>query len=255
MADRRLRICSFNVCGLNNVPKRKSVITELRLTNPDILCLQETHVPWSNRRILSELGFTLLSTSKQSIMNRGVAILVRHGIIGTGRLRVDNLGRWAITECIVGCTKIALCTVYGSSLDESEILEFLNVELALWGTPLIILGDFIIHGDAQTWDSQFAKYKGRKPKVFRALQKLLQNHRLVDGWIAVNHGDPGYTFFSSPHNKFVRLDYIFLPRLLIVGAKMQVWPRITSDHRPMVMDLASLSLPQEQRSFTFNKNC
>lgn len=209
MSVDRICICSINICGLNDRVKRHRVELELGTIQSDIVCVQETHIPWAKRRALSELGYTLLSCTSQSISTRGVAILNRHSTCSAGRVLSDSFGRWLIVECHMGRTKFTLCSVYGSNVDEAQVFDFLNLELASWPAPLILCRDLNIHLEVSHTQMIASSYTGRKLKVYRALWRLVIDYGLIDVWAKYRHPDPGFTFYLFLHNTFYRLDYFF----------------------------------------------
>lgn len=150
-----------------------------------------------------------MASSKQTNSARGVAILGRSPGLKAGRQLVDLYGRWAILECLVGKATFTLCTLYGSNLDEDKVLDHLNGELASWPTPLILCGYLNINLRRDIATIRRLDYKGRKPRVFSALKRLVLDHGLVDVWPLLYEHDPGFTFFSFPRTKLVRLDYFF----------------------------------------------
>lgn len=149
-----LSICTFNVRGLNDRAKRQRVAQEIRIMSPDVICLQETHIPWTKHRLLTELGYKLLVCTTQETTTRGVAILVKGNMILGGKSLADKCGRWAIVECTVAQKKLTIYSVYGSNHDGAHFLEYLNTEVALWASTLILCGDFniqleeVTHGPA-----------------------------------------------------------------------------------------------------------
>lgn len=152
-----------------------------------------------------------------------------------------------------GGSRFTLCTVYGSNFDEALVLEQLNLELASWPTSLVLCGDFNINLVGRELQTDIQSYSGRKHRVFKALYHLLSDHGLIDIWGTLNAPNTGHTFYSHPHGKLVRLDYFFISPLLLIEAQIQVFPRITSDHAPVVLDIPALGINAAPRRFTFDR--
>lgn len=211
-----VQICSLNCSGLNDRKKRGMLAKLVRYCDIEVLCLQETHIPWNNRAWLKELGLDLIVCSRQATTTRGVAILARQGVCVTKQAKADNCGCWAIAEVEIRGASYTICSVYGSNLDDPSILHFLSIELAQWSSPTkIMCGDFNIHLDSDFDLGSMACFQGRKWKTFRALKGLCDEYALVDVWQKLRPTEPGYTFYSAPHSKGVRLDYFFVSECIL----------------------------------------
>lgn len=64
---------------------------------------------------------------------------------------------------------------------------------------------------------------------------------LADVWEELKTPDPGYRYYSTPHQTFTQLDY-FLSLERIRDAKIELYPKVMSDHNPLVMELAKVVL-------------
>lgn len=141
----KLIVCTINIGGLNDRAKIDRMSEALRALGLDGICQQETHLPWQKRSLNFVPGFTQVTCSSQTSNTRGVAIHVSNRLPRSNHKLSDKWGRWAIA---VIPTLGTLCTIYGSNLDDADLLIELEVELASWPTPLIICGDFNIHMDS-----------------------------------------------------------------------------------------------------------
>lgn len=104
---------------------------------------------------------------------------------------------------------MTICTIYSNITDDPEVLDHISNELVHWPLPVIICGDYNLNLPSVWSEGSGFKYKGRKPRVFQALNNLCQTHGLIDIWIAEHPNDPGYTHYSYPHACHARLDYFF----------------------------------------------
>lgn len=154
----KITICSVNVGGPNDKLKRIRVAEILRALKVDIICQQETHIPWGKRDILAIKGYNLVICSTQTSTIRGVMIHVRKCIGPAKRVLEDKWGRWAIALLPMGQT---ICTIYGSNKDDPQIFNDLEIELASWPSPLIICGDLNIHYETDRY--RIKKYREKIP--------------------------------------------------------------------------------------------
>lgn len=85
------------------------------------------------------------------------------------------------------------------------------------------------------------------------MRSLLQSHGLVDAWWMPGRGlhphDHDFTFYSSPHDNFCRIDHVFIPLCLISNIhKITITSSAWSDHDPIVflLTFSGLSHPTFQ---------
>lgn len=197
MAQGKLVIGSWNICGMNDAKKRALLLQMVIPMRLDVLCIQETHIPWGKRDLLKLPGYELVAYSKQTSMIRGAAILLKRGSGACIRSSGDKAGRWAIAELVIGNSPLTICSVYGSNLDDPELFKGLNVDLAAWSRPLLLCGDMNINLSNKFNVAGGQKYVGRKPRVFGALRTLVQEHDLTDVWHHHNSLDEGFTYYSA----------------------------------------------------------
>ena len=80
----QIRIGCFNAAGLNDRKKRQVFSIYLRYLKLDYTCVQETHLPYSERHLMREMGARGIISSLQSGRTKGVAILFGQGLGGVG---------------------------------------------------------------------------------------------------------------------------------------------------------------------------
>lgn len=112
-----------------------------------------------------------------------------------------------------------------------------TTKLTLFQSGLLILG-----GDLNVpLDPLVDTSTGTSSLPFSALQQIktqLASLSLHDTWRTLNPKERDYTFFSSPHNRYSRLDYLFVtqPDLTYLH-KATIESMILSDHHPITMTL------------------
>uniref|UniRef100_A0A8C5MWK9 Reverse transcriptase domain-containing protein n=1 Tax=Leptobrachium leishanense TaxID=445787 RepID=A0A8C5MWK9_9ANUR len=116
---------------------------------------------------------------------------------------------------------------------------------------LVLGGDFNIPMVPKE-DSSSSQHRTPR-RVLARIHHSLQALRLIDAWRALNPSARDYTYFSSVHRTYSRLDYFFVPQYdlpLIRDAKIQAttW----SDHAPVVLTVSSPLLRPRDRSWQLN---
>lgn len=72
------------------------------------------------------------------------------------------------------------------------------------------------------------KKKGRLPESFF---KFIENEGLVGAWRKRNKGNRDYTFYSTRHKVWSRIDMIWVSKQQeLTTEKVDILPRIISDH-------------------------
>ena len=127
-----INVLTFNVRGIRNVTKRRSLFRFLHQWYPKhIVVLQETHSSQRDVAIWqAEWGAPIMMSHGRTTSECGVAVLLPRALIGMCDANVvfsDDDGRLIIIE--VGCStfKLLLCAVYaptqGHGMQQVEFLK------------------------------------------------------------------------------------------------------------------------------------
>ena len=122
MASNNLKIISANVRGLRQSIKRKDLLDYLKEKQPDIICLQETHLVQEDINTLIKewnIEYFVAGTSTNS---RGVAILLNntfeYKVTKTTR---DKEGRYIILDLdIANLFTLTIANIYAPNLDDNK---------------------------------------------------------------------------------------------------------------------------------------
>jgi exodeoxyribonuclease-3 len=255
MARKTLKIATFNV---NNVNKRLSVLLSwLRKTNPDIVCLQELKAAQHQfpDDALLKAGYSAVWIGEKTW--NGVAILSKVGAPIVTRTRLpgdpkDNQARY-LEAAIDGLLVVCVYAPNGNPKPgpkfqyKLEWMKRLNRHahtLLKPGIPAVIAGDFNVVPEpidiypTKSWDKDALI----QPESRRAFADLLKQ-----GWIdairSKHPKQPNYTFWTYWRNRFendhgLRLDHLLVsPELVDRFAKAGVDREVramknASDHAP-----------------------
>lgn len=165
------------------------------------------------------------------------------------KIASDKAGRWAIAQLDIENNKFTICGVYGSNFDDPSIFDKINVELLGWQGELIVLGDFncIMRYDLDT-TRRSAHQRMRKTRA--AIQEMGSIHAIRDAWRVLFPELEGYTYYSASHKLCSRIDMVWASEVVLATSKMEIYPRVTSDHNPLLL---SFTIPNKKgpRPFSF----
>lgn len=147
--------------------------------------------------------FSSPGTSK----SRGGSILINKAVnFNETDVLIDSDGRYVIVYGQLLDTPIALCNIYAPNLDRPEFFHNLSqLLLILGGIQIILDGDF-----NQILDQNLDRSLPRcntESRSAAAIRQLATDLGLKDIWRLMHPDGRDYSFFSSPHNLYTRIDY------------------------------------------------
>lgn len=84
-------------------------------------------------------------------------------------------------------------------------------------------------------------------RALRTIKKRLQTLTLHDTWRTLHPNERDFTFYSSAHNKYTRIDHFFISQKdLPLLSKATIDPMILSDHNPVSISLEMPTINSEQ---------
>lgn len=232
-------VISHNVRGLNIPEKRISLLRELHKAKPAVVFLQETHFKTGNIPKLHDKQYTQVFHATNSISrSKGVSILLhKNSEIVISQQLTDTEGRYIFLKGNWAGTPITLANVYFPNSAQITFCQRVIDELKSFATDCIVFGgDFnlALNPLQDTSDG-----KSSVPyKKLRKIKTLLASLTLIDSWRTCNPTGKDFTYFSTLHNKFTRIDYIFISQRdlpLLKSAKIGI--KTFSDHAPISMTL------------------
>lgn len=136
-----LKITSWNANSLRVNSRRRKILQFLRLSDSDIILLQETHLPREEwlEILARNRWITRLVCTNQSCNVKGVAVLNKKS--AQARMEgsmIDSRGRWAISYVKIHNIGYAFVAYYGPNIDDPSPLRELYQQLL--ETKYIILG-------------------------------------------------------------------------------------------------------------------
>lgn len=227
-------LLSLNVKGLNTPYKRSMLWKEARSHQADVLCAQETHIKRDSPIKIRHPNFphTFLACSDKK--KAGVLIAIKDTVqFDLLHSVVDPNGRFIILVCRIDNV---ISTLVNSYAPNSRQISFLN---KLWRRVtrvkqghLIWCGDFNGIGDAQMDSTS----RGLRPPL--QLGPWFSKLSLFDAWRCYHASERDYTFHSSVHGSFSRIDFFLVDRnSLQLIDRCDIGTISWSDHAPITLSL------------------
>lgn len=234
-------VISHNVKGLNIPEKRVSLLRELKKGRPQFVFLQETHFRTNQIPRLTNAYFNRAYHATNDLAKtKGVTILLRkdNPFILTDRL-TDPEGRYVFIKGAYGNKTVTLANVYFPNVSQVTFCQKISHELKGFAEGTLIMGgDFNVPLNP-TIDSSTGK-SCIKYRALKNIKKHLNSLQLVDTWRFLHPNTRDFTFHSIPHDRYSRIDHIFISQRdlqMVKGAHIGI--QTISDHAPtsLVVDL------------------
>lgn len=234
-----LKIVSLNTKGLNTPEKRSKLLLTMHRLHANIVLLQETHFRSDNTPKLSNAYFpTALHATNPKTKTKGVSILIAKNCPFTITDSItDPDGRYLFLKGSIHNKTVTLANIYAPNKHQVPFFRSITEALTTFQEGTLILGgDFNVTlnpiQDTST-NSTTLPYKALK-----TIKSLFQRLLLHDTWRTLNPDTKDYTFYSKPHNRYSRIDYLFLTQNdLPLLYRTSIEPMTISDHHPISMTL------------------
>lgn len=214
-----LKLLSFNVKGLNSIRKRWIALKEFRSSGADIVILQETHFQAGGSLKFASKFFPTSYLASNSTGKAGVAILITKSCpIRVKSTHADPHGRFIILDCDYMSSPFTLVNLYAPNTGQVDFLD------KVFGLPqyraqpfMIIGGDFNLvmspTRDRQTMLNDIPSRKSNSQA--NAFRKCARSHKLFDSWRIKHPTAKQFTFFSTAHKMYSRLDHFLVSAPLL----------------------------------------
>lgn len=246
-----LRLASYNVKGVLNPVKRSKILGKMKKDKVDIIFLQETHLTESEHAKLKRQGFNqVYSSSYKTGRRRGVATLITKRLIFEKISETsDKEGRYNMLVGKLEGSEVTLLNVY---VPPGATWEFYRQVFDLMITKargmVICGGDFNLRLNPK-WD---VSRPTQTNTISKKVRKMMSEMGICDVWRELNPTTRDYTFYSSPHKTYSRIDYFFMYSKDIGFVKScKIGIMDLSDHSPVYLDL---NFKNNKNSFSWRLN-
>uniref|UniRef100_A0A8C0TA48 RNA-directed DNA polymerase n=1 Tax=Canis lupus familiaris TaxID=9615 RepID=A0A8C0TA48_CANLF len=230
-----LSIVTLNVNGLNDPIKRRRVSDWIKKQDPSICCLQETHFRQKDTYSLKIKGWRTIYHSNGPQKKAGVAILISDKLKFTPKTVVrDEEGHYIILKGSIQQEDLTILNIYAPNVGAGKYINQLLTKVKKYlDNNTLILGDFNLALSILDRSS-----KHNISKETRALNDTLDQMDFTDIYRTLHPNSTEYTFFSSAHGTFSRIDHILGHKSgLNRYQKIGIVPCIFSDHNALKLEL------------------
>ena len=230
-----LSIITLNVNGLNAPIKRHRVADWIKRQDPSICCLQETHFEPKDTSRLKVKGWRSIFHASGPQKKAGVAILISDKLDFKLKSVIrDTEGHYIILKGSIQQEDLTIVNIYAPNMGAAIYISQLLTKIKSH-----IDNNTLIVGDLSTPLSAMGRSSKQKiNKETRALNDTLDQMGLIDIYRTFHPKTTEYSFFSSAHGTFSRIDHILGHKSgLNRYQKIEIIPCIFSDHNALKLEL------------------
>ena len=228
-------IITLNVNGLNAPTKRHRVAEWIKKQNPSICCLQETHFRPEDTFRLKVKGWRNIYHATGSQKRAGVAILISDKLdFKVKAVTRDEEGHYIIITGSLHQEELTIINIYAPNLGAPKYIKQLITERNnLIDKNVLIAGDF---NTPLTAMDRSTRQKITKETM--DLNDTLEQMELIDIFRTLHPEVRKFTFFSSAHGTFSKIDHILGHKAALHKYKrIEIIPCTLSDHNAMKLEI------------------
>uniref|UniRef100_A0A9L0TSD4 exodeoxyribonuclease III n=1 Tax=Equus caballus TaxID=9796 RepID=A0A9L0TSD4_HORSE len=221
-------IITLNVNGLNSPIKRHRVARWIKEQDPTICCLQETHLTSKDKHRLRVKGWKTILQANSKQKKAGVAILISDQVdFKIRQVKRDTERQYIMIKGTLHQEEITLINIYAPSTGAPRFIKQLLTNL-----KEDVKNNTIIVGDLNTPLTSMDRSSRQKiNKEIVELNEKLKQLDLTDIYRSLHPEGAEYTFFSSAHGTFSRIDHMLGNKAsLYKFKKIEIITSIFSDH-------------------------
>ena len=196
---------NLNVNGLNASAKRQRLAEWIQKQDPYICCLQETHLKTRDTYSLKVKGWKKILHANGDQKKAGVAILTSDKIdFKIKAVKRDKEGYYIMIKGSIQEKDITIINIYAPNKGAPQYLrQMLTTMKEEINNNTIIVGDF---NPPLTPMERSTKQKISKET--HTLNDIMDQLDLIDIYWTFHPKTMNFTFFSSAHGTFSRIDHI-----------------------------------------------
>jgi len=248
-----VNLVSWNVRGLGGPIKRSRVFSHLKNLNSDIIFLQETHLRVKDHVRLRKPWIGQVFHSNFNSRARGTAIVMHKRVnFSPSQIIADPGGRYVIVVGILFHMSVVFVNIYAPNWDNPTFFASLFSSIPNLNSHYLILGgDFNCVMDP--------RYDRSNPKTLeqtamaKAVSAFMTQTGCADPWRFLNPSKKEFSFFSSVHQSYSRIDYFFLDKALLPLVYSSEYSAIViSDHAPHSLTLSFSNIRGRANQWRFD---
>ncbi|CAH2277546.1 Hypothetical predicted protein, partial [Pelobates cultripes] len=167
-----MKIYTHNVRGLNTPHKRHTLLKDLKTSQADIICLQETHFQSTTSPVLGKATYPHQYHATAPSKRKGVSILIsRHLAFDEITVTKDPHGRYIILICTINSSTYTIVNTYMPNANQCGYLHnLLKLITSTQTGTTIIYGDFNqIQDPALDSTAQHTPHRNKSAHLNRAV--------------------------------------------------------------------------------------
>lgn len=251
-----LRVSTYNVRGLCSPHKRSTLWGELKRLKTQVVFLQETHfTPKSLPKLPTHLFNQWFISTSPTPKSKGTAIAIHKACpFQPAEHDTDPLGRYVFLKGNIAGQKYTFATIYAPNADQLTFIDTTLDRLAEFREGFLILGgDFNVSPDPML-DTSHAR-PSHSYAFLKHFRRTIQSHLLTDSWRALRPLDRDFSYYSTVHNVYTRIDHIYVDRnILELLQSADIGSISISDHAPVTMAFSLPSGTRGVRTWRLNEN-
>uniref|UniRef100_A0A8I3W771 exodeoxyribonuclease III n=1 Tax=Callithrix jacchus TaxID=9483 RepID=A0A8I3W771_CALJA len=244
VSNSHITILTLNVNGLNAAIKRHRLANWIKIQNPSVCCIQETHLTCKDTQRLKIKGWRKIYQANAEQKKAGVAILISDKIdFKATKIKRDKEGHYILVKGSIRQEELTILNIYGPNAGAPRyIRQVLNDLQRDLDSHTIIVGDF--NTPLSILD------RSTRQKINKDIQGLnsdLEQANLIDIYRTLHPKSTEYTFFSAPHHTYSKIDHIIGSKALLNKCKTtEIITNSLSDHSTIKLELR-IQKPNQNR--------
>uniref|UniRef100_K7E4L3 exodeoxyribonuclease III n=1 Tax=Monodelphis domestica TaxID=13616 RepID=K7E4L3_MONDO len=189
---------------MNSLIKSRQIAEWIRIQNPTICCLQETHMRRVDTHKVRIKGWSKTFWASTDRKKAGVAIMISD----KAKAKIDLItrdreGNYILLKGTLDNEEISLINMYASNnIAPKFLIEKLGELKEEIDSKTILVGDL-----NQTLSNLDKSNQKINKKEVKEVNEILEKLELIDIWRKINRDKKEYTFFSAPHGTFTKIDH------------------------------------------------
>uniref|UniRef100_A0A3B1K9P9 exodeoxyribonuclease III n=1 Tax=Astyanax mexicanus TaxID=7994 RepID=A0A3B1K9P9_ASTMX len=204
-----ISIMSWNLRGLNNPVKRARCLDFLRRKHISLALIQETHLRLEDVLRFRNRHFKVVSYSCATSKCKGVLIVQDRKLpLQVTTLGGDDQGRFTYIVVKIHHIKMLFALIYAPNEFDQEFFQTIRNTLFNFPDHYLFLG-----GDMNTVVSPTMDHTSgidTQPQYSRAINNFMSDLHLVDLWRFSYPNLRKYSFYSTRHKSYSRIDYMLV---------------------------------------------
>uniref|UniRef100_A0A5F8H9U4 RNA-directed DNA polymerase n=1 Tax=Monodelphis domestica TaxID=13616 RepID=A0A5F8H9U4_MONDO len=225
----QMTIITLNVNGMNSPIKRRRIAEWIRIQNPTICCLQETHMRRVDTHKVRIKGWSKTFWASTDRKKAGVVIMISDKANAKiDLIKRDREGNYILLKGTLDNEEISLINMYApNNIAPKFLMEKLGELKEEIDNKTILVGD--LNQPLSNLDKSNQKINKKEVKE---VNEILEKLELIDIWRKINRDKKEYTFFSAPHGTFTKIDHTLGHRNIAHKCrKAEIMNAAFSDHK------------------------